>query len=375
MRSHRAIPLRISCLLLLTLPLAAGIARARHEIPDTPLDYGPLKALSLPDLKLALERAGWPVAHVRALLDVEIQSRLGLPPLQPSDLHPFEFWRTGPDCQPLPPKAARARAQEAVRRETTLRATYDALFPAVADNDPNSALARWEEQRRWGSLSGEKRAAVSALLARAESTRASLFDARGGMLTRTEWDLAWKIQDDCRTALARLLSSDELLDYDLRNSATAESMRAELDNFQPSRAEFITIFRIRHPLELRFGHQSPGIDPAIDRNRSDATREIEVRLASALGRARYEEYCLSRDAACQTLQFDGRFVEADAATIRALYRSVLATKSSLAALKEPPGEKRAATEAALKDNLYRAFRAVFDEEGARRYLQEQALWP
>jgi hypothetical protein len=339
--------------------------------------YASLSSLPFADLKIALEHAGWPAAHVQALLGAEIQHRLNpAPVIAASDLRPFEFWRTGPDAHPIPATSNRQRSEEQSRREDAVRQAFDALFPASAVTPESDALLAWEDRRRWGNLPADKRAAVARVIDRAERTRHALFDQRGGMLTRSEWDTAWKIAEDARAQLTRLLSPEELLGHDLRNSVTAERMRSELDNFQPSRAEFITIFQLRHPLELAFGHKPPDIDASIDRQRTDAESTVEKQLAAALGVERYDDYCLSLQPACQTLQFDGRFARADAAVIRKLYRSLLATKARIAQLGSSNVGDLNSTEAAKwKDSLYREFRAVLDEEGTRRYLQEQGLWP
>jgi hypothetical protein len=372
---------RSRCLLAAAVLAAIGAAAATPSLraqksPTVPA-YASLASLPFADLKTALEQAGWPAAHVQAVLGAEIQHRLNpTPVITASDLRPFEFWRTGPDAQPIPPAPTRERSEEQSRREDAVRQAFDTLFPASAAAPESDALLAWEDRRRWGNLPAEKRAAVSRVLDRAERERRALFDQRGGMLTRSEWDTAWKIADDARTELAGLLTPEELLDFDLRNSVTAERMRSELDNFQPSRAEFITIFQLRHPLELAFGHKPPGIDASLGRARTDAESAVEKQLASALGANRYGDYCLSLQPACQTLQFDGRFARADAAAIRKLYRSLLATKTRLAHLASADPTDANATEAAkCKDALYREFRTVLDEEGTRRYLQEQSLWP
>lgn len=334
-------------------------------------DYTALRALPLAELKAALERAGWPAAHVRGFVEAEIQSRLNPPrPPTAAELRPFEFWRTGPDAEPLSPATLRAREQERERREAAVRAACEALLPATGEDD-SPALAAWNEQREWGGLDAEKRSRVAAILAETARARDALLQPRGGQLTADEWKTVQGLAAKQRAALEAALSPEELLDHDLRVSPTANAMRHELDAFAPTRAEFLAVFRLRHAHDLKFGSVPRGFVAELDAARPVAEAGLTRALAAALGPPRFADYQLSLQPACQLLRFDGRFAGADAATVRRLYRSLLAAQERLRAL--PAASAPGAAD--LKAALFREFRAVLDEEAARRYLQEQGVWP
>ena len=359
------------CGLLFVATLRANPAPAPNPVPE----YRALAALSFEELKTALERAGWPAAHVQGILSAEIQRRLNPPAeVRDAELRPFEFWRTGPDAEALSPADLRQRDAERERREAAVRETFDRLFPAT-EPEESPALRRWREKREWGALSGEKRQAIAARLARADAERDAIMNARGGLLTRAEWHQVWKSQDQARADIEHLLTPEELLDYDLRASLTANRLRHELDNFQPTKDEFLALFRLRHPFDLRFATKPPGSDPDIDAERNRAAAEVDRKIAAALGPARYADYQLSLDPACQLLQHDGRFSQVDAPTVRALYRKLLRTREKLAPLGADRSADAEAARAAEKAALFAEFRRHFDEESARRFLQEQELWP
>jgi hypothetical protein len=360
--------------------ICVSIACARADATAVPLapaaiPFDRIAATDLSALKNSLEKAGWPASHIQALLSVEIQRRLNpAPALRAEDLRPFHFWHTGPDAQPIAtvntPDIVKARAT----REELARAKYEELFPPADDTD-SSLLLEWEDQRRWGALSAEKRTAVAALLERTGKTRDDFLEKRGRMLTRDEWETLWTLNRDTRRQLEQLLTPAELLDYDLRNSNTAARMRNELDAFAPTRDEFLALFRLRHPLELGFEDKPGGLNPAIDASRDAAEKASLEKIAATLGPARFDDYQLSLQPACQTLRFDGRYARADAPTCLRLYRSFLKTKAALENLDTLPASERDSTATTLKAALFREFRDVFDEEGTRRYLQDQALWP
>lgn len=333
--------------------------------------------LPLPELKARLQSEGWPAGHVQAFLGAEIQRRVN-PPDQPrpDELRVFEFWRTGPDAEPFPAEDLRRREAERFRRETQAREAFDALFPATED-EPSPALADWNLRREWGDLPPAKRNAVQARRARATQERDALMQPRAGMLTSDEWQAVHDILEGGRRDVSAILTAAEMLDLDLRTSLTANRLRRELDNFQPTREEFLTLFRILHPLELAFDHKPRGIDPEFDRRRTSAEADADRQIASALGPQRYSDYRLSLDPACQLLQFDGRFARIGAAEVRALYRSLLAAKAELASIERSgrPSSAKAAAQRVVKQREYDRFRAKLDEEATRRYLQEQGFWP
>ena len=353
------------------LAFAGRDARAAGEASS----FEALARLDFPALKQELERAGWPAVHVQAFLNAEIQRRICPPDApKPEDFRPFEFWRTGPDAEPLAHLNTPERQAARARREEEARLRFDSLFPP-SEQSADKLMLAWEEQRRWGAVPEEKRPAVAAILTNAEKRRSELWNSRGGMLTEEERAQAREFSERARAELAKLLTPEELLDYDLRNSATANRMRAELDNFQPTRDEFLAIFRLRHGLELAFDHEAPGHDEEVERRRAGFAAAVDQAIAKLLGPERYDDYRLSLQPACQTLQFDGRFARSDATTVRRLYRSLLAARAGLRDVERQPEVERSVRAAELKRGLYEQFRLVLDEEGARRYLQEQELWP
>ncbi|MFT3783078.1 MAG: hypothetical protein QM790_13805 [Nibricoccus sp.] len=366
MHSPKVLACAASVLLACTATFAGNVV-----VPS----YEQLSKTDFAELKATLEKAGWPALHVQVLLGAEIQQRLNPPEIaKASDFRPFEYWRTGPDAEPLSHLNTPERLSARKTREESARRQFEALFPET-EPEEQTLLRTWDEQRKWGKLSAEKRNALSAVFAQMNSARDAFLQTRGGMLIPEEHRQLWKITEDARSELAKILSPDELLDFDLRNSSTANRMRSELDNFQPTREEFLAIFKLRLPLELNFAHKFLGQIPEVDRARADAEAATEKAIAKLLGDTRYAEYKISLEPACQTLQFDGRFARTNAVTVRQLYRALLKAQTEYKNAENLSDGERRAAQAQIKSDLFKKFRAVFDEEGTRRYLQEQNLWP
>lgn len=372
------IPRTLSVLLSLILIALSDVSgRANEPIRSTPLssiEFTQISTFDLTALKSALEKAGWPKSHVQALLNVEIQCRYRTdftPTFE--DMRTFEFWRTGPDALPLAHLDTPERRKEMAEREAKAREAYESLFPVVEDE--SGPLTKWEEQRRWGNLPQDKRNAVEKILKDAEQFRDKFLKDRGRMLTRDEWEILWTANREARNQLAKALIADELLDYDLRNSNTAAQMRGELDSFEPTRDEFLGIFRLRHPLELDFEDKPKDLYPEIEAQRTAAEKLSTQKIAALLGPERFDDYQLSLDRGCQLLRFDGRYARITAATVRTLYRAFLATQAKLKEAEALPAVEKERRTTELKASLFAQFRRSLDEEGTRRYLQEQGLWP
>ncbi len=353
---------------------AAPATPVATELAPEAIRFERIAATDLATLKAVLERAGWPETHIQFLLNAEIQRRIN-PEFVPKfeDMRTFEFWRTGPDALPLAHLDTPEQRKAIAEREGKARAAFEALFPT--QEEESGPLTQWANQRRWGGLSQEKRTTVEKILRAAELHRDQFLKERGRMLTRAEWETLWTANRETRHQLAQTLSPEELLDYDLRNSNTAAQMRGELDSFAPTREEFLAIFHVRHRLELDFEDKPKDYDPALDAQREAAEKACTPQIAALLGPERFDDYQLSLDQGCQLLRFDGRHARISAAAVRTLYRTFLATKAKLKEAETLPETEKQRRTAELKADLFSQFRRSLDEEGTRRYLQEQGLWP
>ena len=127
-----------------------------------------------------------------------------------------------------------------------------------------------------------------------------------------------QLNDSLRQELAKLLTPQELEDYDIRTSATAKQLGAALATyFRPSESEFRQIYRAKTEYEdaiqqlsaLTASPAGPveGADPkvlaqqraaerqALEQARASAQARLDEQIKSALGDERYSEYQRSQD--------------------------------------------------------------------------------
>lgn len=117
----------------------------------------------------------------------------------------------------------------------------------------------------------------------------------GGLLLATDRETLALLEQERRKDVAAILTSEELERYDLLNSTTARALRARLATFAPTDAEFRALFRLQRDFDERFGSSVGAPDDARQRERSTAEAELESRIRTALGDARYAEYRLQQE--------------------------------------------------------------------------------
>jgi hypothetical protein len=88
---------------------------------------------------------------------------------------------------------------------------------------------------------------------------------------------------------ATVLTPDELTDYDLRTSNTANSLRSRLSAFDPTEQEFRSLYQLQSAFDDQY--QFTGLPtPDQIRARNDAQKALDDQIADTLGPDRYADY-------------------------------------------------------------------------------------
>ncbi len=127
-----------------------------------------------------------------------------------------------------------------------------------------------------------------------ERTRELYADARGSLLPEEAAKLP-ALEKAMYAEVAALLSPAELEEYDLRVDRTANQLRYTLSAFDANEAEFRTLHRLQRSFDDQLGTIQPGASPEQMRARSDAQRQLQEEIRSALGPDRYADYQRATD--------------------------------------------------------------------------------
>lgn len=105
-----------------------------------------------------------------------------------------------------------------------------------------------------------------------------------------------KVQQGMEEAIASLLSAEEYLDFKLRFSPTANSMRQTLGGFDPTKEEFLTIFKLRNEFDTTHSRYRRSSETEEEKNQREEDEVLlKTAIQDALGKDRYADYEMSKD--------------------------------------------------------------------------------
>jgi hypothetical protein len=194
---------------------------------------------------------------------------------------------------------------------------------------------------------------------------------------------ARQLQDSFRQELAKVLTPQELEDYDLRTSPTAKQLGSSLATyFRPSEDEFRQIFRARRTYEealeklsaTQTPRTAPPADPAeraayaqqraaerqaIEQARAAAQTQMNDQLKTALGDSRYTDYERSQDRSFDMLARLGTRYSLPQETVLQAYELRKSFNSRQGQSAQPPDR------AALQKQFDEELAAILGEQAAR----------
>jgi hypothetical protein len=112
----------------------------------------------------------------------------------------------------------------------------------------------------------------------------------GNQLEPADWQ---KVQQEQKDALAKLLTPEELTEYNLRMSNSANMLRSELSGFDVSEDEFRNLYTLREAFDEEYGTFGPveGQDAQEwYEQRSEGEKDMKTAYKDVLGDDRYREY-------------------------------------------------------------------------------------
>ena len=282
--------------------IAAGLATkatpsARSDLPQattpTPSNpsAGPTAWSTLEDADLAKERdrlraEGFPPQLLRAILSAQISERDAArrKALEPADVD-HAFWRRQrPDPQAM---AALRDLNRAERKE---------LEDLVGPDPEHVAGERFI--RQIPGLTPDKAEELQAITDRYNRQRQDLF-SRGPLDTGAQQSLQ-DIDRQMHAEFAAVLTPEQLEEYDLRASRTAQQLQYSLAVFDPSEAEYRALYKLQSAFDQQFQPTFGAVDPTQMRARTDAYKQLQSDIAAALGPQRYAEYQRDTDYSYRT---------------------------------------------------------------------------
>ena len=178
-----------------------------------------------------------------------------------------------------------------------------------------------------------------------------------------------KLTKESEAAIAAVLSPEEMLDYNLRFSMTANSMRMQLAGFEPTEQEFLEIYKKRKAYDDEYGNAFGGNFnlKGEEKAKCDAAKkDLDESIKSQLGDQRYAEFKRGEDFAYQAMYrvADREGLGKEAAV--KVYDMKQAAESQAAQLrndKQLSADQRATALRAIRQETEKSVKAVLGEKG------------
>ena len=190
-----------------------------------------------------------------------------------------------------------------------------------------------------------------------------------------------KVMKDSETAIAAVLTPEELLDYNLRFSMTANSMRMGLAGFEPNEQEFLELFKKRKAYDDEFGGAFGGgmnLKGEEKAKQDAAKKALDESVKTQLGDERYADYKRAEDYSYQAMyRAASREGLGKDAALKAfdMKKAAEDQATKIRTDKNLSNDQRTAALRGIRDETERSVKGVLGEKGFSSYERNNgAYW-
>jgi hypothetical protein len=329
------------------------------------------KALRADDLKAFvanLRAAGFPPAVVRAIVAATLDEQFAARRRQiMGDQPPPPYWKAGSQL------ALYSNPQMTALRQLA-REEQDALKELLGPDSATSEWTHYFQQRMYGNLPSDKIDAIQHIQQDYNDLRSQIYGDAGGMLLPWDREKLAVLDQEQRADLAGALTPDELRQYDLYSSSTAQRLRSQLTYFNPSEQEFLAIYDLQSQFDQRYNPMTTGglLTPDQMRQRQADQQQLQAQIKAALGDQRYVDYQQSTDLGFQTASRIASSLQLptqNAAAVWTLQQDIQARATSIRTDRSLPPVQRTQALTALDAEANQQLTTLLTQPGADAYKQ------
>jgi hypothetical protein len=337
-----------------------------------PLDWRSIESTNYTTYIANLRAIGCPAETIRDIIRADIdnefsqrRARLRGPAREP------RYWVPDPpDEESLDPsKWKQLRALELERREL--------LKQLLGTESDVESLQAPSFQRVYGFLSQSKQRAILDLQAKYEEREAQVVQAALNFMTPDDEEALEELRRAQQAEIDELLTPEEHEQYELRNSETAQQLRAGFVGFEPTEEEFKQLYRLRKAFNEQFGDQEAEQPTGVDPAREEARRTLEEETKKILGEDRFAQFQNAQDGDYQDLRRLGERFEVPDDSLRKVYEMKKTVQNQAIKLQlnlKLSDEQRERALSAMKQETEKALLAALGREAYRAYRQVVGQW-
>ncbi len=285
----------------------------------------------------------------------------------------FEFWKPGALMGAVV-DPERTEKERALNKEK--RALLTELLGVAPDDKPEIlAGVAGQLEAMFDFLPADKRSKVFDLMQDMQGKMQK--SMKGGAPDPEDIRKAMK---ETEAAIAGILSPEEMQDYNLRFSMTANAMRMQMAGFEPTEQEFLDIFKARKAYDDEYGGGFGGVNPSMTKEEKEkaaaAKKELDAQIKSTLGDERYADYERGQDWNYQQIYriADRNGLGKDGANKVYDMKKVAEDEAKkIRDNKSLTSEQRTAALQGIRTETENSIHAVFGDKGWKSY-ENQAHW-
>lgn len=296
-------------------------------------------------------------------------------------LQPYRFWETADPLTGAPGVSPELQVQ--------LRALDKEQRDLIRDLlgvDLRAEMARYYNddtygEQDYGFLPQAKQEQVRAVTQQYDDLEQEIYSRTHGILLDEDQEQLRQLQRQRKAALASVLSTEEMEEYEVRHSDTANNMRSQLSGFQPSEEEFRRIFRLQRSFDETFDQAFEARDEAGSAAKAQAQQtaqeSLNAEIRKVLGPERYAEFQRAQDTDYRALlQLGERFATSSEIASRVYNMKQAAELYKLQVESNPnlTDEQRAQMVAAVARETERSVAGTMGDQMYRAYQKSGGQW-
>jgi hypothetical protein len=252
------------------------------------------------------------------------------------------------------------------------------VYDRMAQESGNDTGVDWME-RQYGFIPKELREQVQDIESRMnDETQQVYADAQ----ENNDWqyqqvDLR-KIEKKYRAELAKILTPEQLQEWDLRHSQNANDLKNNLSAFDPKEDEFRAIFKYKQTMDEVNPPRDPDADPVkltAEERKANAEKQkaADAELASLIGTNRVAEYKLEQDYGYRSL-IEGGVAKESVFKLDDMKKVAQDAANKIKRDKTLSPDQRNEALAAIRNETQSGINDLLGDKFGKKYLNQNGWW-
>ncbi|HWA08719.1 MAG TPA: hypothetical protein VG838_04545 [Opitutaceae bacterium] len=354
------------------VPKQAAAAQKKDAAIPTP--WPQLTAGDLPDVVTRLRAEGFPPKLVRAIVGALVAEHFADRSKAIADAIAAQpWWRANPAAG-----TSLAEQKITAMRRRLNSDERDMVYQLLGPDTDLSEYERTAAQQRYGNLDPDRIERLNRLNSDYTDLMSDArLEAKNIILPEDREKLGF-LEQQKQADLAKLLSPEELFEYNLRSSSIATRLHTQLAAFDPSEDEYRAIFKVQQDFDAQYADGRMAFLTVDERrDRRDALSSVTDQLKDVLSPERFADYQLMTSPSyLQTSQLVTSLSLPATATadIVGVQRDATSRMTAIVADRSLTNAQRGAQLQALAEEASTKLTATLGENGMATYRSSTGVW-